>query len=50
MEEGILKGVSDGGRNFSLIGKKVSYPHNEFDIFHSGRAAKTTGAAGCASP
>ena len=34
----------------SLIGKEISYPHNEFDIFHSGRAAKATGAAGGAGP
>jgi hypothetical protein len=50
MEEGILKGIPDSRRNFSLIGEEVSYPHNEFDIFHSGRAAKTTGTAGRAGP
>jgi hypothetical protein len=33
-----------------LIGKKISYPHDEFDIFNTGRTAKATGAAGGTGP
>jgi hypothetical protein len=33
-----------------LIGKKIPYAHDEFDIFHAGRAAKAASATGGTSP
>jgi hypothetical protein len=50
LEEGIFKGIPDGRGNLSLIGKKISYPHDEFDVFNAGGAAKATCATGGTSP
>ncbi len=50
VKEGLLKGISDRGRNLSLTGENIPDAHDHFNVLDPGRTAEGAGAAGGAGP